>query len=108
MQPAPLKRTERQRRRDRVEVVGIESGSRKQHGKTTRYTLFGHAVTAVIRWMGVKGFTFDQAVAALEESGCCPNPATVKIQLSAGLKGERGAPASLSREHAAQLLTFRV
>lgn len=82
------------------------NGSGKGFGSHTgqRYELFGHPVTAVIRWMGKNNFNFASARKALDEAGVACADATVKIQLRAGAKGERGDPAKLSKEDQAKLV----
>lgn len=60
--------------------------------------LWGHQPTAVIRWMGKEGWNFKQAKHALGHSGVDVADATIRAQLLAGKKGERGAPADLTDE----------
>src|SRR6266852_5738285 len=38
-------------------------------GSGKRQKLFGHTVTGALLWMGSKGFSFDQATAALAANG---------------------------------------
>lgn len=61
-----------------------------------RETLEGQPVTAVIRWLGKEGWSFDQAKAALVGVGLNPADGTIRAQLTAGKKGQRGEPARLS------------
>jgi hypothetical protein len=58
----------------------------KKGGK--KYRIWGHPVTAVIRWMGSDAWTFDDVRLALKELGV-PDVGdnTVKAQLIAGRKG---------------------
>ena len=60
--------------------------------------VFGHPVTAVIRWMGKENWTTDEARKALDGLGVSTAEATIKTQLGAGRSGKRGEPANLSRE----------
>lgn len=70
-----------------------------------RQTLFGFAATAIIRWLGKKGIDLAYAKKVLERNGLTDlSDSTIKIQLRAGAKGERGEPAPLTEEQAAQLL----
>ncbi len=84
---------------------GESSDKGKGFGTHTgqRYDLFGHPVTAVIRWMGKNKFDFATARKALDDNGVACADATVKIQLRAGAKGERGEPAKITKEEAAKL-----
>lgn len=80
----------------------VESGKPKR--QIVRAQIFGHAATAVIRWMGANGWTFDEARAALAEFGAAGiSDTTVRIQLPAGKKGERGPAAPISEDQAKQL-----
>ncbi len=63
----------------------------------TRSVLFGHSMTAVIRWMGSKGWKFDQAKRALSSFKDIEfSDATIRAQLH-GWK-DRGPAAKLSAE----------
>lgn len=74
--------------------------------KTTRNTLHGFAATAIVRWMGKEGVDFARAKAILVANGLSDlSDSTIKIQLRAGAKGERGEPAALTAEQAAALLS---
>lgn len=78
--------------------------------KRTRFKgeMFGHAVTSVIRWMGKQGWTFEQAREALELHDCeRVNDTTVKIQLAAGRKGDRGPAADLTEKQVSMLEKIR-
>lgn len=68
---------------------------------------FHQAPTAVIRWMGKEGFSFQEARAAVAEAGLKVSDATIRAQLSAGAKGLRGAAAELSEDQAAFLQQAR-
>ena len=72
------------------------NGNGNGPGAPKRIDCFGHAVTAVLRWMGKEGFTSAQARGVMEELGIQVSPVTVQIQVNAGAKGERGEPAELS------------
>ena len=65
--------------------------------------LFEYPVTAVIRWMGKAQWTFEDAKRAVAAQGVSVADATVRAQLSGGRKGERGAPAELTKQQIAQL-----
>lgn len=65
--------------------------------------LWGHQPTAVIRWMGKEGFSFQEAQAALQASGVDVAPGTIRAQLLAGRTGQRGAPAPLTLEQIEEL-----
>ena len=70
-----------------------------------RYQVFGHPVTAVLRWMGTQGLTAAQAAAALKSLGVEPSMTTVKIQVSG--KANRGAIPQLTDRDAKALLKFK-
>lgn len=65
--------------------------------------LFGHSVTAVIRWMGKNGFNFEGTKKALKAQNLSIADATIRAQLLAGRNGSRGEPASLSEKQIKQL-----
>lgn len=69
----------------------------------SRYELFGVSVTAVVRALGKMGWDFDKTQAALKRVGAEAAEATVRIQLRAGVKGERGEPAKLTADQIKQL-----
>ena len=72
-----------------------------------RVKLFGHSVTAVMRWMGATGgWDADKASKAITKlTGVKPSDATIKIQLKAGAAGQsdRGEPALITPKEAKQL-----
>lgn len=69
--------------------------------------IFGHAVTAVIRWMGKAHFSFDEAMSVLNSMECEVAEGTVRTQLQCGKKGQRGEPAALTDEQATELKELR-
>lgn len=72
--------------------------------KAGRSQLFGYSATAVMRWMGANGWSFDKAMAAFAGMGVDDlSETTFKIQLRAGVKGERGDPAPVTDKQAAEL-----
>jgi len=73
-------------------------------GAPGRFTLFDLPATAVLRALGKAGCTFVQVRPILNKKKCLVADATVKIQLAAGKKGERGEPAKLTR---AQIAEFK-
>ena len=74
-------------------------------GRGNRYQVFGHPVTAILRWMGTRGFSAVQAAAALKALGVEPSMTTVKIQVSG--KANRGAIPPLTDRDAKALLKFK-
>ena len=60
--------------------------------------VFGHKVTAVIRWMGKEGWEFEGAKQALAHFGVEPADATIQAALGHGRRGQRGEPAALAAE----------
>lgn len=72
--------------------------------KAGRSQLFGYSATAVMRWMGANGWSFDKAMAAFTGMGVDDlSETTFKIQLRAGVKGERGDPAPVTDKQAKEL-----
>lgn len=68
-----------------------------------RAELYGHSITAVLRWMGKEKWSFEDAKAAMLRKGIQLADATFRAQLLAGRKGERGEPANLTKEQEADL-----
>lgn len=58
--------------------------------------IWGHAATSIVRWMGAHNWTEKQASKCLQWQGIELSSTTIKIQLRAGLKAERGGPAALT------------
>lgn len=69
--------------------------------------LFGHPLTAVMRWMGKAGWTWEQGMTALGKLGIAANESTVKTQVGAGKKGLRGEPAALTADQIRSLESAR-
>lgn len=71
-----------------------------------RFDMFGHPITAVLRWMGKNGWTVPEARKALDSMGFAgvANP-TLSAQIAAGKKPDnpRGEPAQLTEEQASKL-----
>lgn len=77
--------------------TGTSSGPvAKPSSSSKRSKLFNYPVTAVIRWMGVEGWSRQRAEQVLKTLGLNVAPATVYAQLRAGQTGERGEPAGLT------------
>jgi hypothetical protein len=73
-----------------------------------QYDVFGYPATAVIRWMGKNEWTFSESRAALNGLGNVEvSDATIRTQLRAGRKGERGPAAPLTDAEAQELAAFR-
>ncbi len=60
--------------------------------------LFGHSPTGVVRWMGKEGWSFDEAKAALTQSGVDIPDKTIKTALSKGKTGKGSRPAPLTQD----------
>lgn len=74
-----------------------------------RVKIFGCAPTAILRWMGKqtgkKAWTAEDALTALTTLGATTlSDATVRIQMKAGAKGERGKPANITPAQAKKLV----
>ena len=91
-----------------IEGVKVEARVYKAEPKRrktgTRALIFGHSVTAVLRWMGTQDWNWEDAALAVETlGGKKVADSTVRIQLNAGRKGERGTPAPITSSQAKQL-----
>lgn len=65
-----------------------------------------YSVSSVLRWMGSRGFGFEEALATLEALGFRPKCRTVKHQLHLGATGRGGAVAKIVRGEAKQMRKF--
>ena len=85
-----------------------EKKETKPKKKGYRAQVFGHSVTAVIRWLGKQGFSEEETYAALREQlgESLPSVNTVKIQLSWGANDKKEIPA-LTEEEGAILLKHK-
>lgn len=61
------------------------------------------STTALARGLGKEGYTFQQAKLLFSQHDAKIADSTLKIQLSAGKSGTRGAPAQLTEEHRAYI-----
>lgn len=94
-----------------VENVKTDNKQQRVAKKPARPTtgkrgdIFGHSATAVLRWMGKEGgwSKEDAGKAVRTMGGKDIADATVSIQLKAGAKGERGAPADITKKQAKEL-----
>jgi len=77
-------------------IAGLDKQRAELPADSGQNRLFGYHPTAVIRWMGAQGWKFSAAQAVLEHYGFSIADATIRTQLAAGRRGERGAPAKLS------------
>lgn len=78
-----------------------------ERGKVTKGTIFGHSITAILRWMGANGWNKEDAGVALATYGFgSVADSTIYIQLAAGRKGDatRGPVPELSKKEAKELL----
>lgn len=66
--------------------------------------VFGHSATAVLRWMGVNGWDFEDAGMAMHTLGCRLSDTTIRLQMKAGKDGKRGAPAKVTADQARKLV----
>ncbi len=75
-----------------------------QARSVARGDLMGYSVTSVLRWMGVHGFSFQQARKVLTAHNCGSiADVTVRLQLKAGKDGQRGPAAPLNEGQSKQL-----
>lgn len=69
--------------------------------------IYGHAATAILRWMGAEKWTREEAMKALKSLGSDVVEATANIQMKAGAKGGdcggRGPVPNLTPEQRAEL-----
>jgi hypothetical protein len=84
-----------------VETQPAETTAKRQ---VCRAQVCGYPATAVLRWMGLNGWKYADARAALNASGAAGiSDITIRIQLLAGKKGERGEPAAINKSEAKEL-----
>lgn len=93
-----LKQVDSAKKKLHDRIQGLEKERAELPADSDQNRLFGYHPTAVIRWMGAAGWKFSDAKAALEHLEFSPADATIRTQLAAGKRGERGAPAKLSKE----------
>jgi len=63
-----------------------------------RFKVLGRSAASVIRWMGKAGWNFEDAGVALATLGAAKiSDTTIRCQLIAGKKGERGGAPELTR-----------
>jgi len=64
-----------------------------KRGKIVRGKIFGHSLASVLRWMGSKGWNFEDAAVVMATMGFgAINDCTITKQLKAGRDGKPGAP----------------
>jgi hypothetical protein len=69
-----------------------------------RAVIFRHPVTSVLRRLGAEGFDFTRARQAINHFGAAGiSDTTVRIQIAAGRKGQRGEPAALTEDQLKEL-----
>jgi hypothetical protein len=66
-------------------------------------TILGVPATGVVRWMGSKGWDAERACRVVASFGVDLAVSTVRTQLGAGAKNERGGPAQLTPEQVQEL-----
>lgn len=66
-------------------------------------TILGVPATGVVRWMGKRGWDAERACRVVAAFGVDLAVSTVRTQLGAGAKGERGGPATLTAQQIALL-----
>lgn len=70
----------------------------------TRIKIMGFAVTAVLRWMGAKSWSFEDAATAITTLGATDiSDVTIRLQLKAGKDGKRGSAAEITSAQAKKL-----
>ncbi len=83
----------------RNNIVQVTEG--KKGGR--RYSIYGFPVTAVLRWMGADAWDPQEVRKVMGKLQCPVEEDTIKAQLHAGRKGERGNPAALSDQQVQEL-----
>jgi hypothetical protein len=85
----------------------LETGELAPKRAQVRGQIFGYSATAVLRWMGANGFTFEDAGVVLASFGLAKmSDTTIRIQLTAGKKADptRGEPAPLTAAQGKKLI----
>lgn len=87
-----------------VSIGGVPTSSQQGEGaKKARYSLVGHPVTAVLRYMGLMGWDKAKARECLNKHGLdAVSDSTIGVQLSKGKKKVE-PPAELTKEQIAEL-----
>lgn len=107
--PIPQPSLSRERAALPVAVAAVEpdEDDGPKRTSTRRAKIFGHATTAILRWMGANGFTYEQARSALSGYGDAAqiSDASVKMQMYDGSTGKFkfGGLVTLTPEQAAEL-----
>ncbi len=82
----------------------IPNKSTKGTRKQVRAQVFGYSITAVLRWMGKEGWTFEDAAVVCATIGAAKiADVTIRLQLKAGKDGLRGPAAPITASQAKQL-----
>lgn len=85
-----------------VKAKAVADADESTGRKGSKYTLFGQPATAIIRWCGKNGFTFESCRKALNAHKLSAvSDATIRIQIKAMEK--RGPIPELTKEQAADL-----
>lgn len=84
---------------------GVSTGPRTVNRVSNGVKVFEFSPTAVVRWMGQEGWTFDQAKKALTGYGVEVNDVTIKTSLNRGKR--EGNPAALSAAQKKELTAKR-
>jgi hypothetical protein len=82
---------------------GVQASATQGAEGGKRYSICGHVVTAVLRRLGKAGWAVDRALRLLTALELPVAESTVKIQVRAGVTGDRGDPAPLTKSQLADL-----
>lgn len=80
-----------------------ELAKEKENAPPATTELFGHSVTAILKWMGKNSWEYDEAKAVLIHHGFRLAESTIRGQLWCGRSGQFGKPAELEDDEVKQL-----
>lgn len=72
--------------------VVVQYKTPEQQKETKRKKLYGHPATAILRWMGVEDWSYEEAQVAMRAHGFEMAESTIKTQFRMGRNGDRPVP----------------
>jgi len=83
----------------KAETGGTSQDSKESgRGGHNRVKWFGFPATDVCRWFGAMGYKTKDCIEAAKKMGIDINESTIRNQVPAGKRGDRGQPAQLTRD----------
>lgn len=91
----------KQRRMEKMAKKKVATKKKSGGGPGKRIDCMGHGVCGMLRWMGAKGYSVDQARAAMKSLKCKPSESTLKQAIVQGASGSH-EPESLTQKETAE------